>query len=113
MKLLVAGTAISGPQRSGMTRSLFSCARVELTLFTSDARPMRLPDAMTSFITSMRSFVSPLWLMATKRSPSRSERAYWPRNSPGRMGITSTRASSLKKSDAARAACCELPQQTT
>ena len=41
---------------------------------------------MTSFMTSMRSLVSPLWLTAMSRSPSARARAYWPRNSPGSIG---------------------------
>ena len=104
MKLLVAGTAISGPQRSGMTRSLFSCASVEFTLFTRPMRPTALPEAMTSLRTSIRSLVSPLWLTAMTRSPSASERADCARNSPGRLGVSSTRASSLKNMLAALAA---------
>jgi len=113
MKLLVAGTAISGPHRSGMTRWLFSWASVEFTLLTRAMRFTSRPQAMTSSSTSMRSLVSPLWLTAMTRSPSSSERDDWPRNSPGRLGVSSTWASSLKKSAAALAAWYELPQQIT
>ena len=49
MKLLVAGTATSGPQRSGITTSLFSCASVEFTLFTSATRLMSRPEAITEY----------------------------------------------------------------
>ena len=104
MKLFVAGTAISGPQRSGITTSLFSWASVELTLLTRPMRLMSRPVCTTSLRTSMRSLVSPLWLTATKRSPSRSEREYSPRNSPGSTGCTCTCASSLKNRLAALAA---------
>ena len=53
--------------------SLFSCASVEFTLFTSATRRTARPEAITSLRTSMRSFVSPLWLTAITRSPSASD----------------------------------------
>ena len=100
----MAGTAISGPQRSGSTMSHFSCPSVEETLLTMPMRRIGSPVAMTWLITSMRSFVSPLWLTATTTSAARSDAAKRPRKSPGSTGTISAWASSLKKTAPASAA---------
>jgi len=104
MKLLVAGTAISGPQRRGMTMSAFSWARVELRLFT---RQMCFnPGALSrrSSTTSMTSLVSPLWLMVTSRSWEVMLWLNWLRYSPGSRGTNFAPQRSLKNMAPVRAA---------
>ena len=112
MKLLVAGTAISGPQQSGMQRSVFSRARVELRLLTKVATRTRRPEARTRSRTSMRSLVSPLWLMPMTTSPSRRAPAASLRKSPGSRGWSLRPATRLKNTAAALAAWKEVPQAT-
>src|ERR1041385_23637 len=85
---------------------------VDDTLLTMPMRRIGSPVAMTWFITSMRSFVSPLWLTATTTSGGRRAAAERPRKSPGSTGTISACASSLKNTAPASAAWCELPQQT-